>query len=62
MLQQDKQKKKKQATFKNYAPFTDCFSIINNAQLGSAKNLDVVTLQYNLTKHSNNYTKTLGSL
>ena len=37
--------------FKNCAPFTDCISEINNAQIDNAKYVDVVMTMYNLTKY-----------
>ena len=50
-------KRKRGAIFKNYAPFTDCVSEINNT-----KDLGFVMLMYNLIEYSNNYSKTSGSL
>ena len=52
----------KVAVFKNGAPFTNCASEINNAQIDNAKDLDIVTRTYNLTEYSDNYAKTSGSL
>ena len=34
--------------YKNCAPFTDCMSEINNAQIDNAKHIDEVTSVYNL--------------
>ena len=48
--------------FKNCAPVTDCISEINNTQVDSTRDLDVVMLMYNLMEYSNNYSKTSGSL
>ena len=48
----------KRVIFKNCAPFTDCISEINNAQIDNAKDLDVVMSMYNLIECSNNYSKT----
>ena len=48
--------------FKNFAPFTDCMSEINNAQVDNAKDIDVVMLMYNLKGYCDNYFKTSGSL
>ena len=48
--------------FKNYAPFTNCISEINNTHLDNAKDLDIVMPMYNLTEYSDNYSKTSGSL
>ena len=38
----------KEVVFKNCAPFTDCTSEINNAQIDNAKDTDVVMPMYNL--------------
>ena len=48
--------------FKNCAPFTNCISEINNTQIDSAKDIDIVMPMYNLIKYSDNYAKTTGSL
>ena len=48
--------------FKNYAPFTDCISKINNTQVDNAKDIDIVMPMYNLLEYSDNYSKTFGSL
>ena len=48
--------------FKNCAPSTDRISEINNTQVDNAKNIDIVIPMCNLTKHSDNYSKTLESL
>ena len=48
--------------FKNWAPFTDCISEINNTQINNAKYTDVVMPMYNLIEYSDNYSKTSGSL
>ena len=37
-----------QVVFKNYGPFTDCMSEINNTQLDNAKDIAVVITMYNL--------------
>ena len=55
-------KRNKQVTFKNYAPFTDCISEINNTLVHNTKELDVVSLMYNIIEYSNNYAKRRGSL
>ena len=52
----------KKAIFKNCAPFTNCISQINNTQIDSAKNIDIVMPMYNLIEYSNSYAKTTGSL
>ena len=52
----------KELVFKNCAPFTDCISEINSAQIDNAKDIDVVMPMYNLIEYSDNYSKTSGSL
>ena len=53
---------RKNIIIKNWAPFTDCISDINNTQVGNAKYTDIVMPMYNLREYSNNYSKTSGSL
>ena len=48
--------------FTNDAPFTDCMSEINIAQVDNAKDSSVVMSMYNLIEYNNSYSKTLGSL
>ena len=48
--------------FKNFAPFTNCISEINNTQVDNAEDIDIVMPMYNLIEYSDNYTKTSGSL
>ena len=50
------------AVFVNCAPFTKCISEISNTQTDNAEDIDIVMPKYNLIEHSNNYTKTSGSL
>ena len=50
------------AVFKNYAPFTDCISEINNIQINNARDTDVVMSMYNLIEYSDNYLKRSGCL
>ena len=58
MLQQDKQhENNKQVIFKICVPFTDSMSKINNEQLDSMKDLNIVMPMYNLIEYSNNYAK-----
>ena len=38
----------KKVIFKNYAPFTDCITEINNTQVDDAHNIDEVMPMYNL--------------
>ena len=52
----------KKVIFKNYAPFTNCTSEINNTQVDNAKDIDIVIPIYSLTEYSDNYSKTSGSL
>ena len=54
--------KDKEVTFKNCAPFTKCTSRINNIDIDNAHDIDIVMPMYNLTEHSDNYSKTSGSL
>ena len=51
----------KGVAFKNYAPFTNCISEINNTQIDNAKDIDAVMPMYNLIEYSDNYSKTSGS-
>ena len=51
----------KGVAFKNYAPFTNWISEINNTQVDNAKDIDIVMPMYNLTKYSDNYAKTTGN-
>ena len=51
-----------QAILKKYAPFTDCITEINNTEVDNAKDLDVFMLIYNLSKYSDNCSRTSGSL
>ena len=48
--------------FRNYAPFTDCISEINNNQTDNAKQINLVMQMYSLIEYSNNYLKTSGNL
>ena len=45
----------KKVVFKNFAPFTNCISEINNAQVDNAKYIDTVIPIYNLIEYSENY-------
>ena len=44
----------KKLAFENNAPFTSCFSKINNALIDNAEDLDVVMSMYNLIEYSKN--------
>ena len=48
----------KGVTFKNCAPFTNRISEINNTQVDSAKDIDIVMPMYNLIEYSDNFAKT----
>ena len=52
----------KKVIFKNYAPFPNFISEINNTQIDNAKDIDIVMPMYNLIEYSDNYAKTTGSL
>ena len=52
----------KEVIFKNFVPFTDCVSEINNIQIDNAKEIGVLIPMYSLIEYSNNYSKTSGSL
>ena len=55
-------KRNKNFTFKNNAPFISCISKINGIKIDNAEDLDVVMPMYNLLEYSKNYRKTTGSL
>ena len=52
----------KKVIFKNWVPFTNCISKINNTQIDNAEYIDIVMPMYNLIEYSDNYSKTSGSL
>ena len=52
----------KKVKYKNYAPFTDCLSQINNDEIDHAKNIDLVIPMYKLIEYTDNYWKTSGIL
>ena len=52
----------KKVIFKNYAPFTDCISEINNANIDNTISADVVIPMNNLIEYSDDYLKTSVSL
>ena len=52
----------KKVIFKKCAPFTNCVSEINNAQVNNAKDTDILMLMYDLIEYSDNYSKTSGRL
>ena len=53
--------REKSVTFKNCAPFTKCISRISNTDIDTAQDIYIVMPMYNLTGHSDNYSKTSGS-
>ena len=55
MAARQSDEKNKEVIFKNCASFTRCISKINNTQVDNAKNLDFVTLMYNMIEYSDNY-------
>ena len=57
-----KDERNKGVIFKNYPPFTDCISEINNIQTDNAQYLDFIMLMYNFLECNDNYSKTSGSL
>ena len=52
----------KKVIFKNFAPFTNCITKINNTQTDNVEYIDIVMPMYNFTEYSNNYSKIFGSL
>ena len=52
----------KQALFKNCAPYTDLIVEINNTQVDSTKDIDVLMPMYKLMKYVDNFSKTTESL
>ena len=52
----------KKLIFKNYAPFTDCITKINNTEVDDVQKIDVVMPIYNLIEYTDDYLKTSGSL
>ena len=53
---------KKNVINKSCAPFTDCISEINNTQTDNANYIDIVIPMYSSIDHSDNCSKTFGSL
>ena len=52
----------KKVIFKNCTPFNNCIVETNNTQVDNAEHIDIVMPMYNLIEHSDNYSKTSGSL
>ena len=48
--------------FENCAPFTKCITHINDDNVDSADNLDIIIAMHNLAEHSDNYSDTSWSL
>ena len=48
----------KKVIFKNYTPFTDCITEINDTQIDDGQKIDVVMPVYNLIDYSDAYSKT----
>ena len=48
--------------FKNCAPFTRYVTHINDEDVETTKNLDIIMLMYNLIEYSDNYADSSGSL
>ena len=55
-------KRNKNLTFRNNAPFISCISKIKGIKIDNAEDLDVVMPMYNLLECSKNDRKTTGSL
>ena len=52
----------KKVIFKNYAPFNDCLTEMNNTQVEDAQKIDVVVPMYNSIGYSDAYSNTSGRL
>ena len=52
----------KKITFKNWAPFFNCISEINNTQVDNDKDIDIAMPMYNLLEYNDNYSETSASL
>ena len=47
--------REKGVTFKNCAPFTKCIRRINNTDIDTAQDIDILMPMYNLIEYSDNY-------
>ena len=47
----------KKVVFKNFAPFTNCISKINNTQIDNGKDIDVALLVYKSIEYISNYSQ-----
>ena len=52
----------KGVTLKNCVPFTKCINRINNTEIDTGQDIDIVMPMYNLIEYSDDYSKTSGSL
>ena len=52
----------KKVIFKNFAPFTNCITEINNTQVDDAEYIDIAVPMYDLIEYKDAYSKTSGSL
>ena len=52
----------KGVVFKICAPFINCKTEINNAEIDNAKYIDIIIPMYNLIEYTDNYSKTSGRL
>ena len=48
--------------FANCAPFTKCVIHINDEQIDTVENLDIIMAMYDLIEYGDNYSETSGSL
>ena len=48
--------------FKNCAPFTKCINRINNTEIDTARDINIIMPMYNFIEYIDNYSKTSGSL
>ena len=55
-------RRNKQVTFKNTAPFISCISKINNTSINNAEDLDIFVPVHDLLEYNNNYSMTPGCL
>ena len=51
----------KEVIFRNYEPFTECISEINNSQIDNSEYLDILMTMYNLIEYKDNYSKKSGN-
>ena len=52
----------KKIIFKNFSPFTNCISEINDTQVDNAKDIDIVMPMCNFIEYNDTFSKTSGSL